>query len=49
VATVASEHEQELCAGLTDAERTLLRGLLGRVATHHGLSPGPDLPPEAHR
>jgi DNA-binding MarR family transcriptional regulator len=41
IAALAVEHEQELCAGLTAADRRQLRDLLARVADQHGLGPSP--------
>ena len=40
VATAAMAHEQEICAGLSAAERAQLLGLLIRVADQQGLSRG---------
>jgi DNA-binding MarR family transcriptional regulator len=37
---VAAEHEAELCAELSEAERRQLLKLLGRIAAGQGLSPG---------
>jgi DNA-binding MarR family transcriptional regulator len=39
-AKVATEHEAELCAELTAAERKQLLALLGRIAEGQGLTPG---------
>ncbi len=39
-AQVATEHEAELCAELTAAERKQLLALLGRIAEGQGLTPG---------
>ena len=40
VGRVAREHQEEICAGLTDAERTQLRELLEKIAAHQELRPG---------
>ncbi|WP_020496221.1 MarR family winged helix-turn-helix transcriptional regulator [Sciscionella marina] len=40
VRTVAAEHERDLTAPLTEAERVELHGLLTRIADHLGLTPG---------
>jgi DNA-binding MarR family transcriptional regulator len=40
IATVAQEHQKEICAGLTPRDVALLRGLLGRIAERQGLAPG---------
>lgn len=40
IATVAEQHEDEICGPLTAAERAQLRDLLGRLAAEHGLAPG---------
>lgn len=47
VQAVAAEHEQQMSAGLTAAERKELIGLLRRVADTQGLRPGslPGFPP----
>ena len=37
---VSAEHEARLCAGLTQAERHRLIGLLSRVAAEQGLPAG---------
>lgn len=36
---IAEEHESDVLAGLTRAERDELRRLLGKLADHHGLDP----------
>ena len=38
--TVSGEHESEITAGLTRAERTKLIELLGKVAANQGLAEG---------
>ncbi|MFJ3904818.1 MarR family winged helix-turn-helix transcriptional regulator [Streptomyces sp. NPDC090025] len=40
IGTVAGEHEADICAGLDDAERAVLTGLLERIAERQGLTPG---------
>jgi DNA-binding MarR family transcriptional regulator len=40
IGTVAREHEEDVCSGLTGDERSQLRALLAGVAERHGLSPG---------
>ena len=40
LASVASKHDHDLCAALTDEERDQLAALLSRVAAHQGLEPG---------
>jgi DNA-binding PadR family transcriptional regulator len=40
VRRIAEEHQEELCAGLSDAERAELRKLLVRIANQQQLRPG---------
>jgi hypothetical protein len=40
IAQVAREHQQALCAALTDTEREQLAHLLKRIADEQGLRPG---------
>jgi DNA-binding MarR family transcriptional regulator len=40
IAQLARAHEDEICAGLDEAERDRLRELLSRVADKQGLTPG---------
>jgi DNA-binding HxlR family transcriptional regulator len=39
IARVGRQHQEELCAGLTEAERTLLQQLLEKIAAHQKLRP----------
>jgi DNA-binding MarR family transcriptional regulator len=41
IAAIAAEHEQELCVGLSAADRRHLRDLLDRIAEHHALAAQP--------
>jgi DNA-binding MarR family transcriptional regulator len=40
IGQLARSHNESMCAGLNDAERTQLMELLQRVAAQHGLLPG---------
>jgi len=40
IAEVSHAHNDEMCAALTDEERTTLTALLARIAADHGLTPG---------
>ncbi|WP_020662904.1 MarR family winged helix-turn-helix transcriptional regulator [Amycolatopsis benzoatilytica] len=40
LAKIGAAHEDELMAALSAEERTVLRGLLARIAAEHGLAPG---------
>lgn len=40
IGRVGREHQNHLCAGLNDAERAQLAGLLRRIAAEQGLTPG---------
>jgi DNA-binding MarR family transcriptional regulator len=40
IARVAREHQADLCAGLSEADRTRLQGLLERIAARQKLRPG---------
>ena len=40
LARVAQEHQDEICAGLAEGERTQLRELLEKIAAHQKLRPG---------
>jgi DNA-binding MarR family transcriptional regulator len=40
VMRASAEHEEHMCAGLGAAEREQLIGLLSRIVTHQGLTPG---------
>jgi DNA-binding MarR family transcriptional regulator len=40
IGRAALAHEEVMCAGLSEAERTQLRRLLEKIAARHGLTPG---------
>lgn len=40
IGRVARTHEEAMCAGLSEAERAQLAGLLRKIAARHGLTPG---------
>jgi DNA-binding MarR family transcriptional regulator len=40
IAEVASDHDREMCAALSEEERGTLTKLLARIAADHGLTPG---------
>lgn len=37
---IALAHDADICAGLDDAQRLILRDALAHIAAHHGLTPG---------
>jgi len=40
IGRVARAHEEEVCEGLSEAERAQLAGLLRKIVARHGLPPG---------
>ena len=40
IGRIARQHQDDLCAGLSDAEKTQLRELLDKIATQQQLRPG---------